>query len=187
MKSKKGFTFIELIIVMAIIAIFAALLIPTWGYFLSRARTRQNNATARIVFNAAQTAVVEMNANERSLHVDPANRYVTSPFYFYWNGSSGFVCDSDGNDISAAGETRNAVFADTVNRILDNTEYAYKIYVVDNKVEAAAAGRDATDNFVGVYPVNLKDAEENGTLLAGEEKTIRNNHVVHVPLERLTV
>ncbi len=187
MKRKKGFTFIELIIVMAIIAIFAAILIPTWSYFLSRARTRQNNAVARTVFNAAQTAVVEMNSNERSLHVDPTERYVTNPFYYYWDGRHGFSCDSAGNSLNATPTQRDVEFGNAVNRVLDTPQYAYKIFVSDNKVEAVSVGRNDEDPYVGVYPVSLQDAEDNGRINAAQHRAFRNGYAVGVTLEDFTV
>ncbi|MBR3025839.1 MAG: prepilin-type N-terminal cleavage/methylation domain-containing protein [Oscillospiraceae bacterium] len=187
MKKKKGFTFIELIIVLAIIAILTAVLVPTWGYFLNRARTRQNNATARIVFNAAQTAVVEMNTNERNLHVAADQRYVTPTFYFYWNGRTGFRCDSDGNQDTTANPNSDAIFADSINRILDHPEYAYKIFVSDNKVEAVSAGRNEGDVYVGVYPISLQDAEDQGMIDSGTHRNIRRGAAVGVPLDQFSV
>ena len=99
-RTRKGFTLMELIIVIAIMGILMAILIPSWGYFLRRARERDANSRAKIVFNAAQTAVTRVCDNERSI----LNKYKDSTtdtdlkdklekqlymgegdFYFYWN------------------------------------------------------------------------------------------------------
>lgn len=63
---KKGFTLIELIIVIAIIGILMGLLIPSWSYYMQRSRTRTQNAKAKTIFNAAQTIVTDMNFSDRS-------------------------------------------------------------------------------------------------------------------------
>lgn len=63
---KKGFTLIELIIVIAIIGVLAGVLIPSWGHYMRRARTRSQNLQAKAIFSAAQTAVTDMKFAERN-------------------------------------------------------------------------------------------------------------------------
>jgi type IV pilus assembly protein PilA len=50
-KSKKGFTLIELVVVIAILGILAAILIPVIGGFITRANTARDEANARNLYN----------------------------------------------------------------------------------------------------------------------------------------
>ena len=51
----KGFTLMELIIVIAIIAVLAAILAPTMSTYYRSSRLKEENTNARMIYNAAQT------------------------------------------------------------------------------------------------------------------------------------
>lgn len=60
LKSKKGFTLMEVIIVVIILAVLAAALIPTFIGFVQRAGHSQAIAEARLGMTAAQSVVTEV-------------------------------------------------------------------------------------------------------------------------------
>lgn len=62
-KSKKGFTLIELVVVIAIMGILAAILIPVISGFITRANKAANEANARNLYNSvAMVLAMEENA-----------------------------------------------------------------------------------------------------------------------------
>ncbi len=62
-KNRKGFTLVELIIVMVIIAILAAALIPTMMGYVNDARRTAYTATARAYYVAATSVVTKYSAD----------------------------------------------------------------------------------------------------------------------------
>lgn len=59
-ENKKGFTLIEMIVVIAIIGVLAAILVPSLSGYVRTAKESKKEANARTVYTAAQAAVTSL-------------------------------------------------------------------------------------------------------------------------------
>lgn len=78
LKEKKGFTLVELIVVLVILAILAALLIPALTGYIDKANKEKVTAEARMVVMAAQTEASEVYATVAQPDADKMKTALTA-------------------------------------------------------------------------------------------------------------
>ncbi len=164
-KKIKGFTLTEMIVVIAIIGILAAILAPTMSTYYRKSRIKDANANAKMVFNAAQTAAQTYISSERVLKdtdkilnktlvvsYDPANgvRWSNS-----LNGAlAPVIVDSEGNAATAYDKAANDI-ASVVNRtVSDAEEGCWTVYISNYIVQGSVAADSLSTNRVGCYTAN---------------------------------
>ena len=175
MKKKKGFTLTELIIVLAIIAILSAIIFPSWSYAMNRARTKSQNNNSKVLFNAAQTAAIKLNFQERKVE-DDADKFMGSgDFLFYWDGTAYAAKSSDPADLAAS--TEADAFANQINNIFSgDDETVYKVYISNYVVQAVVSGRNDNDRCIGSYPTSTLNMDSD------QRETISENGVRNVTM-----
>jgi type IV pilus assembly protein PilA len=76
--TKKGFTLVELIVVLVILAVLAAMLVPALVGYIDRARDEKEFQTAATIYGAAQAVVTEKYAKDSSLKSGAISKQATS-------------------------------------------------------------------------------------------------------------
>ena len=98
MKNKKGFTLVELIVVLVIMAILAALLVPALTGYIDKANKEKVVATTRMVVMAAQTEASEKYGLKAAGQLNNGNNITVS-----YDGTTASNA-VDGIDIKAIGK-----------------------------------------------------------------------------------
>ena len=87
---KKGFTLIELIVVIAIIGVLAAILVQAMLGYVRKSKITTANTTAKSIYNAINTTLVDMDTADKTLPSGANNVSPKSDDSWHGTGSDYF-------------------------------------------------------------------------------------------------
>ncbi len=177
MKTKrlKGFTLMELLVVLAIIGVLAAVLAPTMITYYRKAQIKESNADARMVYNAVQSEMQRYISIDRMRPAGDESLFDGMVMVAY-NRNGTVTCSTvkDSAFVVATAGSKEAEACDAiveaVQRVVSDSEtYNWAVYVDHYIVKAAISAPNNSSLFVG-------ECSANGTIALEMSK---------VPYERL--
>ena len=158
----KGFTLIELIIVIAIIGILAGILAPTMSTYYMKSRIKSANSNAKMVYNAAQTAVQKYISRDRTA-LDANKSKFNETVLISYNGADHSVTLREGYSAANTSPVPEyaTIVADAVNRTVSSAEsISWTVCVSNYIVQGCVAADNQNTDLVGYYSANRTFASE---------------------------
>ena len=163
-RSDKGFTLVELIVILVILAIISALLIPTLIGYIEEARSKKYLPNAKSCFDAAQS----MFSKEYGLHETPA---LGTPVI------GGAHDTSDGFSPNADQDISQTKFAEDILKLAgvpDEKPYFFMVAVGSHAANTSASEASEADKYTVFYACYMEEPNSRCWYYYNGEWTTKN-------------
>jgi len=165
----KGFTIVEMVVVVAIIGILLGVLAPSMMAYIQKARVQAANANAKMVYNAAQTEVQKYINKDRASTFKSGFEGDLNLVYFPGKSKMGsFGSNAPTNltnllsaGLSGAGVDACSAVIDNVNSVVSGAkEICWAVTVQNYIVKGAVSADFESSRYIGYYSANKTKAAE---------------------------
>ena len=171
-KTVKGFTLIEMIVVIGIIIVLLGVLAPSMMAYYQSSRVKATNANAKMIYNAAQTEIMKYVNKDRAATAGNESGFSGTVWFSYQPGAGNRYSKSGASPApSSLTETSGAssdVTATNCNNVISkvNTlvsganEVCWTVYVENYIVKGCVSAPSANSTYIGFYSANKQQADE---------------------------
>lgn len=153
--TKKGFTLIELIVVIAIIGVLAAILVPSMLGYVKKSKISSVNTTASSIYKAVNSALTELDEEGVDIGAGEAITHAA--------GATTLTSSSQLQLADGSGDADAVLYSKIENYFEEVKDVTFKAYLIGGTCKIVVCNSDST--YCGTYPsgvVTVDNFDQNG-------------------------